>query len=802
MKVSYNWLKELVDLNGIDKDKFVHDLSLHSIEVDGVENLENATNLVVGEVLSKVPHPDSDHLNICQVNDGTEVRQIVCGAPNCQAGKKVIVALPGAKLPGGEIKFAKVRGVESSGMLCSLQELGIEGRVVPQEYANGIYFFQDDAVVGSDAIKTLMFDDISVELGLTPNRMDLLSMLGVAQDVATMYKRDLLPLQYELNEVKKHASEEIEVELQTEECYSYYAKVINDVTIKESPQFIQSRLIASGIRPINNVVDITNYILVLFGQPLHAFDKDTLGSKIIVRNAVDGETVVTLDGQERSLKETDILICDNKTADGRIIALGGVMGGLETEVTNETKNILLESAVFKGSTIRKTSNRLNLRSESSVRYERGVDLNNSLNAANYACYLMEKYADGKVLSGYVHAGTTHVEDRQITISTKLVNDYLGLSLTTDEIALILTNLGFKVSDVNNELVVSVPNRRLDITIPADLIEEIARMHGYEALVETLPAMETHGELTRVQKVRRIVKNYLTETGINETLTYSLTHAKNNEVFKLLVPTDAKNVVLSNPLTEDRAVCRTNLVSSLVEVINYNQARKFKDLKLYEVGKTYYQINDEYVEEYHVAGAFTGVFAKNIYTHVTEVADFFLVKGILEGLFAKLNLTPTYRAMQGVCDELHPNRTAEILINNEVVGFVGELHPRYAANNNLTETYVFEINLDKVLANEVKKFTFKSISKFLPVERDLALVMDINQPVSEVLAAIYSTDKKEITNVTVFDEYIGDKLEAGKKSIAVRITIEADKTLTEEEITAKINKVLKSLSYRYNITLRA
>ena len=647
-----------------------------------------------------------------------------------------------------------------------------------------------------------MFDDISVELGLTPNRMDLLSMLGVAQDVATMYQRDLLPLEYQLTESMDDAKDEIDVEIQTDGCYSYYAKVIKDVEIKESPQFIQSRLIASGIRPINNVVDITNYILVLFGQPLHAFDKDTLGSKIIVRRATEGETLVTLDNQERTLKDTDILICDNKTEAGRIIALGGVMGGLETEVTNTTKNILLESAVFNGSSIRRTSNRLNLRSESSVRYERGVDLNNSLNAANYACYLMEKYAGGKVSKGYVHQGTSFVEDRQITISTKLVNDYLGLNLPTDEIALILTNLGFKVNDINNELVVSVPNRRLDITIPADLIEEIARMHGYETLVETLPAMETHGELTRVQKVRRIVKNYLTEVGCNETLTYSLTHQKNNDVFKLLVPENAKDVVLANPLTEDRAVCRKNLVSSLIEAINYNQARKFKDLKFYEVGKTYYQLGEEYVEEYHVAGAFTGVFSKNIYTHVTEVADFFLVKGILEGLFAKLNVNPTYRALQGVCDELHPNRTAEILINNEVVGFIGEVHPRYASNNNLTETYVFEINLDMLLKNEVKKFNFKPISKFLPVERDLALVMDINQPVSEVLAAIYSTDKKEITNVTVFDEYIGDKLEAGKKSIAVRITIEADKTLTEEEISSKMNKVLKSLSYRYNITLRA
>ena len=802
MKVSYNWLKELVDLNGIDREKFVHDLSLHVVEVDGVENLEKATNLVVGEVLEKVKHPDADKLNVCQVNVGTDVRQIVCGAPNCQAGKKVIVALPGARLPGGEIKEAKVRGVESRGMLCSLQELGVESKYVPAEYQHGIYFLSDDAKVGQNAIKALQYDDLSIELGLTPNRMDLLSMLGVARDVSTMYKRPLLPLQYNLVEEDKHVSEELELELETRACYSYYARIIKDVEIKESPEFIKTRLMAAGIRPINNVVDISNYILVLFGQPLHAFDQDKLGDKIIVRRAKNGEKLVTLDEQERTLESRDIVICDNKEKGGRIVCLGGVMGGLDTEVTPETKNIVLESAVFRGATIRRTSKRLNLRSESSVRYERGVDLNSSLLASNYACYLMQKYANGKVLKGYIHEGESKVEDKEIVISTKLVNDYLGLSLEEDEIVEILNSLGFTVKVVKDNLKVYVPNRRMDITIPADLVEEVARINGYEHLNETLPAMSTTGALTKEQRVRRLVKNFLTETGCNETITYSLTHQNSNKLFNILTPAGAHEILISNPLTEDRATPRMNLTNSLLEALKYNTARKVKDIKFYEVGKVYYQVGKEYIEEMRVAGSFTGVYSKNIYTGVTETVDFYLVKGLLEELFVKLNAKVDYRLIQTPCDELHPTRTAEILLNNEVIGFVGELHPRFATKNGLENTYVFEVSLDKILKAESSKFVFKPISKIPPVERDLALVMDIDQPVSEVLKAIYSTDKQAITNVYVFDEYIGDKLEAGKKSIAVRITIESEKTLTEEEISSKMKKVMKSLEYRYNITLRA
>lgn len=802
MKVSYNWLKELVDINGISQEQFLRDLSLYSVEIDGVESLAKVSSLVVGHVLEKEKHPDADKLSVCKVDVKTTVLQIVCGAPNCEAGKKVIVALPGTKLPGGEIKVSKIRGVESSGMLCSLQELGVDNKYIPAEYAHGIYFLDDNTEVGTDAIKALCFDDIAIELGLTPNRMDLLSMVGVAQDVSAIYNRPLLPINFTLNETEKLASEEIALELKTRACYTYYARVIKDVTIKESPQFIKTRLMAAGIRSINNVVDISNYILMLFGQPLHTFDQDKLGNKIIVRRARENEELITLDEQPRKLKTKDIVITDNTTPEGRIVALGGVMGGLTTEVTPETKNIVLEAAVFRPGTIRRTSRRLNLRSESSMRYERGVDLNRTLLAMNYACYLMEKYADGKVLKGYVHEGLEHIANREYKLSVQKVNNYLGITLTASRIIEILTGLGFEASLIDDDLLfVSVPNRRMDITINADLIEEIGRINGYEHLKETIPSMNVLGALTKNQHYRRLAKNVLATLGCNETITYSLINPAQNEAFRLLVPSEAGPVELSNPLTEEHSVARMSLIPSLLEIIKYNKARKMKDCKFFELSKIYYKIGADYLEENHLAGAFSGVFARNVHTNYLEKVDFFLVKGLLEELFKKYGLKVDYKLLTSQCAEFHPTRTAELYLNGELIGYLGEVHPKFAKDNDLDETYVFELRIDQIIEQIPEEFNFKQIAKVPVVERDLALVMDLNQSVGEVIQAIYSSDKQAITDVTVFDEYIGEKLGENLKSIAVRITIESMTTLTEEEISAKIKRILKSLEYRYHITLR-
>ena len=802
MKVSYNWLKELVNID-VTPEKLAEEMSLYSIEVEEAGKLLPATGLVVGEVLDKQKHENSDHLNVCQVNLGNVVSQIVCGAPNVDKGQKVIVALPGTKLPGGEIKVSVIRGVPSNGMICSLQELGLESKYVPEKFAHGIYVLGEDAIPGESALEYLHLEDFVIELGLTPNRMDLLSMLGVAKDVNAMYKLGLKNLECELHEVEKETSSEIDVEIETKTCYSYYARVVEGVEIHESPEFIKARLIASGIRPINNVVDITNYVLMLFGQPLHAFDKDELGNKIVVRRAHNGEETVTLDGIKRNLTRNDIVITDNKTEgeNTRIVCLAGVMGGVNTEVTDKTVNLVLESAVFRPLSVRRTSNKLGLRSESSVRFERGVDLNQSLAAVNYACYLLEKYAGGKVLKGYVHKGTEHVEDKVIELTEEYVRGYLGVSISLEEMCNIFAGLSFKTEIVDNKILVYVPNRRLDITIKQDLVEELARIYGYDKLEETLPMMSVSGEYTHDQKIRRTINHTLRGIGLHEVVTYSLVSDVKANEFAILYKENQKPISLLHPMSEERKTLRRTLVSSIVDVIKHNNARKINNLAVYEIGKRYFCEGENTSEDWCVSGALQGIQSTNLWASSSNKVDFYYVKGILELLFNRLNIEVTYSPLSTKCEELHPGRSVEISYNGKVIGFMGELHPKYQKTQDIDTTYVFEIALDEIFLKEDKPILFTPISKVPPVFRDLAFIMDENQSVGKIIESIYRTDKKMIKSVEIFDEYKGENIESGKKSVAIKIMLESNETLTEETISAKMNKIIKSLEYQYHITLR-
>ncbi|MBQ8292857.1 MAG: phenylalanine--tRNA ligase subunit beta [Bacilli bacterium] len=799
MKVSYKWLKQLVDLEGISFDELVRDLSLYSIEVEGTEKVTDASNIIVAYVESIEDHPDSDHLHVCKVNTGSEILQIVCGAPNVDKGQKIMLALPGAVLPGGTIKQAKVRGVESNGMICSLAELGLESKYVPEKYANGIYVLDDDAPLGASALEYLELNDEAIELGLTPNRMDLLSMNGVANDVSAMYSRERIYEYEEANELDKAASEEVSVKLETEDCLSYYAKVIKDVEIKESPNFIKARLIASGIRPINNVVDITNYILVLFGQPLHAFDQDVLGDKIVVRCAKPGEKAITLDEQERTLTENDIVITDGE----KVTCIAGVMGCANSGVSDTTKNIVLESAVFKPLSVRKTSARLGLRSESSVRYERGVDLNQTILAANYACYLLEKYAGGKVLKGSVHEGIVSVPSKKISLTENEVEKYLGVNIKTEEIIEICKKLGFYASGNKDEINIEVPNRRLDITIKQDVIEEIARLHGYDKLNETLPKMDLSGALTPSQKMRRVIGTTLSELGLREVLTYTLVSSKFNEKFNNLYPNTYNEVKLLNPISEERSNVRLGLIPSLLEVVKYNKTRKNNDIHIFELSNRYYFDEDNNPQAEMILGlAMTNVFSSYDHMNKKEVVDFYTIKGIIETLFNRLGIKETYKVLENPCKELHPKRSAGIYVNDELVGFVGEIHPAYANKEDLDETYVCEINVEKLFGIALPEEMFKQISRLPAVERDLALVMNKDQNVGEIIEAIYRTDKTMIKNVTVFDIYTGEKLGDDLKSVAFRITLESDEVLTDEIITGKVNKIIKMAEFRYQAKLRS
>ncbi len=793
MQVKLEWLNELVDLTGLEVSEIVNKLSLYSVEVEGVNKLIDASNIVVGHVLTKTKHPDSDHLNVLTVDVKEEVLQIVCGAPNVEAGQYVIVALVGAVLPGDfKIKKSKIRGVESSGMVCSLQELGIEKKYISEKYASGIYYFEENVEVGTDGAKALNLGDEVIELSITPNRGDLLSMIGVAYELSAIFNRELKPLVYEVIKVKEKNN--VSVELLTKNCLTYYAQVIKDVQIKPSPLWLTSRLIAFGVRPINNVVDITNYILALFGQPLHSFDYDKLGNKIVVRNAVLHEELITLDGTKRNLLDTDIVITDGI----KPVALAGVMGGAETEVTDNTKNIVLEAAVFDPLTVRRTSSRLGLRSESSIRYERGVDLNRTKNALDYAAYLYQTLANGKVLEEYSFNGIKSIDDKVIKITENDVSSLLGINISKEEIKKILTSLNFKV---NNDLVISVPNRRSDVTIKEDLIEEIGRINGYDKLPITYPVDNMVGELTKNQLMVRLVKNTLTNLGLYETVSYSLVNEKQNETFNYNHKNNIDSIELLMPLSEDRRYLRFGLVPSLMEVMKHNFSRKNYNLSLFEVGKVYYNLDGVNNEEYYLAGAMANLYSSTLWKNQTEKVDFYLVKGIIDLLLNSLGYSATYLPINKECKELHPNRSARVLVNDVEVGFIGQVHPKYALLNDLNDVYAFELKLSQLLNLDQEKFIYREIPKLPSVERDIALVMKKDIKAGDIVEAIKKAEKNILSDVIIFDVYEGANVANDEKSIAIKLVFTSDTALTDEVINTKMKKILKDLSYKFNAVLR-
>lgn len=799
MRVKLEWLNELVDLTGLTLNEIVDTISLYSIEVEGVDNLIHATNVVVGHVLTKEPHPDSDHLNLLTVDVKDEILNIVCGAPNVEAGQYVIIAKIGCMLDGGEIKKSKIRGHESFGMVCSLQELGIEKKFVPEKYQNGIYYFQDKVEVGMDAKVALNLHDSVIELGLTPNRGDMLSMLGVAYEMSAVFGRKLKPLTYELERIIKNDERKVNVTIKTNNCLSYYGQIIKNITIKESPRWLRSRLIAFGIRPINNSVDITNYVLALFGQPLHAFDLDKIEGNITIKKANEKEIFKTLDGQERVLTSSDIVISDDKKS----LCLGGIMGGLDSEVTESTKNIFLEAAVFDPLTIRKTSARLNLHSESSQRYERNVDLNRTKQALDYASYLYKELCGAEIVNEPSFSGINSIKDKEILITEKYVNGLLGTNISKDQIINILKSLGF---DVTNELIVKVPNRRSDITIEEDLIEEIGRLYGYDKLSLNHPVDDSQGQLSYKQKKKRLIRNTLLSLGLDDVVTYSLVSAEKNKEFTMLHDESSSVVELLMPLTEERREYRKGLIPSLLDVLKYNAARKNKNIKIFEIAKVYSTFGDISQsscrnEKTILAGLMTNEYTNTYWKGEKEEVDFYVVKGVLEELARSIKTEFEFVKADTTSPHLHPNRTALIKWNNQNIGYIGEIHPQYAHNNDLENVYVFELCIDDILNQELSIPRYNQIVKLPNVERDIALVMKKDVNASDVIKCIMNSEKVLLTNAYVFDVYVSDRINSDEKSLAIKLIFSANEPLTDDIINAKIKRILKDLQYKMNITLR-
>ncbi|MDD3106691.1 MAG: phenylalanine--tRNA ligase subunit beta [Bacilli bacterium] len=797
MRVKLEWLNELVDLSDLSTEEIVDKLNLYSTEVEGIDRVLSGTNLVIGHVLQREDHPDSDHLSVCQVNIGNEVIQIVCGAPNVREGQHVIVALVGAILPGDfKIKKSKIRGIESNGMICSLQELGMERKYIPEEYLEGIYYFTHAVTPGENPLKELNFADEIIDLSITPNRGDLMSMVGVAFEVSAIFNRPLKSRFYEVIEKNSKTKDVVDVSVDSELCSLYYAKAYKNITIRKSPEWLTSRLIAFGVRPINNVVDITNYILALYGQPIHAFDSDKLGNKIKVRLANKNEKIITLDNIERTLQESDLLITDGS----KPVAIAGVMGGLETEVTNETKNITLEIAIFDPKAIRATSLKLGLRSEASIRFERGVDSNRTKEVIQYASYLMEKLADAEVLSGVSVAGKETISDTIIKINENEVNKVLGTTITREEIITIVKKLNFGVNQQEN-IIVSVPNRRSDVKIKADLIEEIGRIYGYDKLKITLPKSSLKGGRTNYQNNRIKLRNALVGLGLNEIHAYTLVAENKNNEFIYNFNQESKQTTILNPISNEKKNLRKGLLPSMLEVATYNFARKMKDLSLFEISKVYYD-QETNKEEEVLAIVMANNFSDTLWEGKNEDVDFYVIKGVIDAAFKSLDIAFEYRPIEKDIEQMHPKRTAAIFADGKNIGFIGEIHPKYAKDNDLENVYVAEIKVEKLLNSSKEIPVFNQITKVPSVERDIAIVVSKDILAVDIINTIKKIDRKGLEQVKIFDLYVGNKIGDNEKSIAIKMKFTSFEPLTDEVINGKVNKIIKELAKQFNARLRA
>ncbi|MFD2926175.1 phenylalanine--tRNA ligase subunit beta [Halobacillus naozhouensis] len=807
MLVSLNWLNQYINVRDYQPEDLAEIITKTGIEVESVEPVaEKVTGVVVGHVVSCEQHPNADKLSLCQIDVGTETLQIVCGAPNIAEGQYVPVAVPGAVLPGNfKIKKTKLRGEESNGMVCSLQELGVDEKDVPKEYHDGIFVFPEDVQAGENAVSLLNLDDIIIELGLTPNRADCLSMAGVAYEVAAALGREYELAVEEVHPVSEKASEYLSVTVEDQEANPYYgAFIIKDVKVGTSPLWIQNRLTAAGIRPINNVVDITNYVLLEYGQPLHAFDYDRFGSKeVVTRKAKDGETIVTLDDQERTLTP-DHLVITNGT---KPQAIAGVMGGADSEVNESTTTILLEAAYFDPAVVRQSSKDHGLRSESSTRFEKGVDPNRVERAGQRACELLEKYAGASVLSGVAKFDQLDRTERKVSIDTQRINDRLGTEISTKEIANILNRLQFTFTQSGDDFQISVPTRRGDVTQFEDMLEEVARIYGYDQLPYTFPQGASQaGGLSQNQKLKREIKTYLEGAGLDEVITYSLTSEKRAAMLvSVEIANQAKQPVkLAMPMSEDHSHLRLSILPEMLQSLAYNTARKQNNLGYYEIGQVF--INEEErvtkqpVETLRASGALTGEWVSHLWQQEKKAVDFFVVKGIVEGLAAKLDLSVSFE--KGKIDHMHPGRTALIKSGGRTVGFLGQVHPKLQKEMGLKETYVFDLNIEELFNMYTKEEGFRAIPKYPAVSRDIALVVDESIPAADIEKTIAEAGDPLIQAVQVFDVYQGEHLEDGKKSLAFNLVyLNPQRTLKDKEVEEAHNQILEAVKQTHRAELR-
>ena len=786
--ISMNWVKDYIDIQDENLEELADKVTKAGINVEHVIKT-GIDNVVIGEVKTCTNHPNSDHLHICTVDVGTDTRQIVCGAPNVKEGLKVIVALPGAKLPNMEIKKGSIRGEESLGMICALCELGLEEET-PENYNKGIYELPNDAPVGKDAFEYLGLSDILYDLDVHKHKNnDARYHIGFAYEIGTILGKKVKLPEANYTEIKDNIKDHFSLKVDTENCTYYKAKMVTDLVIGESPDFIKNRLISAGMRPINNIVDISNYVMLEYGQPLHFFDKDKLGDKIVVRQAKDNEEVTTLDEQDRKLTKEDIVITDGS----KVVAIGGVMGALNTDVDDNTKTVLIESAIFNATNIRKTARRLNLRSEASLRYEKGLNFEYTDAALDRACFLLQKYASGKVLSGKVEYDNEDKKVKKVEFTTDRINSLLGIELTDKDIETELNKLDFEYEIKDNKFIATIPRRRLDIEDNVnDIAEEIGRLYGYHNLKNTMPVLPTkEGKLEHSFGFKKIVSKRMRSLGLNETRTYSLVDKNTSDMFYK----DRNLVIIPNPMSTDRSVLRKTMIPSMLDVIKYNKSRGLKDINIYETSKVFY---GDFKEENHLSVALYGNYISNLWQGKIVKNDFYVLKGIIINLLNYLGLKNRYSFVESTEVNLHPGVSADIYLDRKKVGFFGRIHPKI----NKDEIYVLEVCIDDLDIN-TKPLKFKAASKLPNIKKDIAFVMPISMKNEDVIKVIKHSGGRLLTDIQVFDLYVGENIGLENKSIAYTLTFEDNnRTLTDEEVMTIFNNIIKEVETKLNIKLRS
>ena len=795
MEISLQLLNKYVPIDDIEPIKLAQLITSVGLEVEGITPLARGNNLVVGYVKECTMHPDSDHLHVCIVEvEANVTTQIVCGAPNVAAGQKVIVALPGCDLGEGfVIKQSTIRGQESNGMICSLLELGIDGRFLNEAQKAGIEILDQDAPIGVEALSYLGLNDTILDIGLTPNRADCMSVVALAYEVAAILNRQVnLPL---LNEFEEKTSD-ITVVNETDKCTFFGAKLIKGITTQESPQWLKTILMASGIKPVNNIVDIGNYVMLETGQPIHMYDYDKIvDKKFVVKTGMNVETTL-LDEQDYQILENDVIIA----VDQKVGCVAGVMGGNDSKIDDQTKNIVIEVATFDGAALRSTARRLNLLTDASQHYIKGaLDTAKSHDVLKRTVNLLQELANVQEVYQTV-ATDLNISTTVVEITANKVNGLLGTNISNEEIEDVFTRLQFTHTIENDIFKVTIPTYRKDITMSADLVEEVARMIGYDNIPSILPTMSsTQGQYSDIQAKENIIKNTLVHLGLRETITYTLTSPSLVQDFNLFM--DETNIELMSPLGKEHSVTRKSVLPSLLQVVNSNVAHNNKDVAIFEISNNFGS-----TEVKTLSIALSGLYQDIPWMQVKKPADFYVVKGFVDTLLKKLSIEEsryTFVRVENDNPYFHPGRSGYIKMGKEIVGVVGQVHPTMQKKYGVKETYVAELNLTTLLNLKTRALKFEQIPMYPSVTRDIALVMNESVASYDVVRTIQKASKRLVKKAVIFDVYQGQGVPENHKSVAIALTFnDPTKTLDEETINKTMEAILKTVEKEHQAVLRA